>query len=246
MKIKGNRRVKRPHYREWVGSEDLARTIVSYKETDLCIMGQMDLKDEALEAIRKYRKDIEDYIEVEPEFKDSLEPIEVKEGAPDIVKRMAEAGRVAGVGPMAAVAGAVAEFVGKDLLNFSKEIIVENGGDIFIKSLRDRKFGVFAGGSPLTGKLTFEIMAEDTPLGVCTSSASVGPSLSFGKTDAACIISKDTALADAAATAVGNKVKGAQDIEKGIAFARSIPGVIGVIVIVGGRIGTWGKVNLGA
>lgn len=232
-------------YRDWVKSDDLVRSIVSYRDTDLCISGQRDLREEALESIRRYREEIEDYIKIEPKFKDSLGPVEGRRNPPPIVKKMIEASRIAGVGPMAAVAGAVSEFVGYDLLNFSKEIIVENGGDIFIKSSKDRRFGIFAGESPLTGKLTFEIMAEDTPLGICTSSGTVGYSLSFGKADAACIISKDTALADAVATATGNKVKDAGDIEEGISFAKSTPGVAGVIIVVGSKFGTWGKIRLG-
>ena len=232
-------------YREWVKSKDLVKSIVSCGETDLCIMGDRELKKEAIEAIGRYRRELEEYIKVDPGFKDSLEPIEVDPGAPDIVKSMIKAGSAAGVGPMAAVAGAVAEYVGRELLKYSKEIIVENGGDIFIKSSKARTFGIFAGKSTLTGKLTFEIMAEDTPTGVCTSSGTVGHSMSFGKADAACIVSKDTALADAVATATGNLIKGPEDIENGIAFAKAVPGVAGVIVVVGNKFGTWGKIRLG-
>lgn len=222
----------------------MTRTVVSYKETDICIIGERDLGREALGLIRKYRKEIEDYIGMDPAFKEALEPIEAKKSAPPIIERMIEAGRRSGVGPMAAIAGAVAEFVGRGLLRFSKDVIVENGGDIFIKSSKMRRFGVFAGKSVLTGRLTFEIIASDTPLGICTSSGTVGHSLSLGKADAACVISKDTALADAAATATGNIVKSADDIERGISFAKSIQGVEGVIVIVGSKFGTWGKIKL--
>lgn len=232
-------------YRDWVKSDDLVKTRVTYKETDLYIMADRELKEDALKAVKKYRGKIERYIASRPEFKDSLRPIGVEKDAPLIIRRMAKAGKLAGVGPMAAVAGAVAEFVGNDLLKSSKNVIVENGGDIFIKSLKKRRFGVFAGDSPLTGKLTFEIIADNTPLGVCTSSGTVGPSLSYGKADAACIISKDTALADAVATETGNKVKSAQDIEKAIDFARSIPGITGAIVIVGERFASWGNIRLG-
>jgi len=232
-------------YRDWVRCDDLVRTLVSYKETDMCVMGEVDLKKEALGAIARYRRDIEDYIITDPPFEETLEPIVMKKGASPIVERMIEAARRSGVGPMAAVAGAVAEFVGRDLLEFSKDIIVENGGDVFIKSSKNRRFGIFAGNSALTGKLTFEIIAGDTPLGICTSSGTVGHSLSFGKADAACVISKDAALADAAATATGNAVKSADDIEKAIDFAKSIPGISGVIVVVGSKFGAWGQCQMG-
>jgi ApbE superfamily uncharacterized protein (UPF0280 family) len=236
--------LKERFYREWVKGGDLVQTICSYKETDLCIMAERSLEAEALKAIKRYRDEIEGYIELDPVFKDALEPVIAKPGAPPIVTRMAAAGKAAGVGPMAAVAGAIAESVGRDLLERSKEIVVENGGDIFIASGKDRVFGVYAGSSPLTGRLKFEIMAQDTPLGVCTSSGSVGPSLSYGKADAACVVSKDTALADAVATKTGNIVKTPGDIEKGIAFAANVPGVMGCIVIIGEKMGSWGRIKL--
>ena len=144
------------------------------------------------------------------------------------------------MGPMAAVAGAISEFVGKGLLNFSSEVIVENGGDIFMQSQSDRIAGIYAGDSPLSQKIGLKIPAEDTPMGICTSSGKIGHSLSFGKADAVVILSKDTALADAAATAVGNIVISAGDIQKGINFAKMIEGVLGVVVIVEDKLGAWG------
>ena len=125
-----------------------------------------------------------------------------------LVKEMIRVSTLANVGPMAAVAGAMAEFVSKDLLKISKQVIVENGGDIYLATSRERTIGIYAGTSPLSMKLGITISPEDSPLGVCTSSGTVGPSLSFGKADAVCILSKSAALADAAATAVGNVVRG--------------------------------------
>jgi ApbE superfamily uncharacterized protein (UPF0280 family) len=170
--------------------------------------------------------------------------LDVYEDAPDMVKEMAEAAKKAGVGPMAAVAGAIAEFVGKELLNFSAQIIIENGGDIFIKTSRRRTLGVYAGASPFTGKLALAIEPEQTPSGVCTSSGTVGHSLSFGKADAVIIFSQSTILADAVATATANRVSKPEDIEKGIEFAKSIDAVKGVVIIVGSACGAWGEVEL--
>jgi len=148
------------------------------------------------------------------------------------------------VGPMAAVAGAIAEAVGRELLNFSSEVIVENGGDIFLCHKKTRHIGIYAGDSPLSGKLALEIEPEDTPLGVCTSSGTVGHSLSFGKADAAIVISPSTALADAAATAVGNLVKTAEDMPRAIEFVREVEGLTGIAIIVGDKMAVWGKINL--
>lgn len=232
-------------YRRWVKSEDLVSFEVIEKETDLMISATKNLEAKARESVLNHRKSLEDYVKKDPVFWSSLSPVPVKGEAPDIVKVMADAARAAGVGPMAAVAGAIAEFVGRDLVRFSEEVIVENGGDIFIKTLKTRILGIYAGeDSPFTGKVALEIAPDKDGLGVCTSSGTVSHSLSFGKADAALIISNDTALADAVATATGNIVKNSGDIEKAIEFARSIKGLTGVLVLVGDRMGSWGKVKL--
>jgi ApbE superfamily uncharacterized protein (UPF0280 family) len=148
------------------------------------------------------------------------------------------------VGPMAAVAGAMAEYVGKDLLAYSDEVIVENGGDLFLKVDMQRQVGIYAGDSPLSGKIALEVWPEETPMGMCTSSGTVGHSLSYGAADAVIAVSPSTALADAAATAIGNMVKDATDINKAIEYAMSVDGLDGIVVIKGSDMGVWGKVRL--
>jgi hypothetical protein len=145
---------------------------------------------------------------------------------------------------MASVAGAIAEFVGTELLDLSPEIIVENGGDIYLKSSGKRLVGIYAGQSPLTGKIGLEINGTDTPLGICTSSGTVGHSLSYGKADAVIVLSKSATLADAAATAIGNLIKQPSDIPSGIELAKGIEGILGVIIIKGDNTGLWGKVKI--
>jgi len=232
-------------YRSQIKSGGLVTFGVIEKETDLLISATKNLTNEAREAILNYRKDIEEYIKEDERFHASLSPIDVKGDAPKIVKAMADASKSAGVGPMAAVAGAVAEFVGRDLLRFSEEIIIENGGDIFLRTSSKRVLGVYAGErSPFTGKVALEIEPAKEGLGVCTSSGTVSHSLSFGHADAALIISDDTALADAVATATGNVVKSAGDIEKGIAFAKSVSGVRGALILVGDKMGSWGNIKI--
>ncbi len=231
-------------YRHWVKGNDLAAFEVVLKETDLYLRARSDLKQEAYELVLKYRGMLEEYIEGHPLFLTSLEPLAVDDNAPPLVIDMAEAARKAGVGPMAAVAGAIAEAVGKELLAFSPEVIVENGGDIYLKSLTKRRIGIYAGQSPLTGRVGLEIEGEETPLGVCTSSGTVGYSLSFGLADAVVVLSPSTALADAAATAIGNLIRQPKDIPGGIEFARSIGGLKGVVIIQGEQVGVWGELKL--
>ena len=163
---------------------------------------------------------------------------------PPFVKEMIRAAQKARVGPMAAVAGAMAEFVGRDLLPESPEVIVENGGDLFIQIPREVKIAIFAGPSPLSLRIGLKISGAAEGLGVCTSSGTVGPSLSFGKADAVCLLSPSTALADAAATAVGNVVKSAADLGAGLERAEGIEGVTGAVLIVGEKMGAWGGVEL--
>ena len=232
------------NYRHWVSDRDLVSFSVVVKETDLLIRAKGKLEAQALAATKKYRADLEQYIISHPAFAVSLEPLSVEKHAPSIVKEMADAAQKAGVGPMAAVAGAIAERVGRELLDFSDEVIVENGGDIFMKTARERLIGVYAGESKLTGKIAFAIQPEETPLGICTSSGTVGHSLSFGKADAVIVFSPSTSLADAAATAIGNLVISAEDIQKALDFAQDIGGIKGVAIIKDDHVGIYGQIRL--
>ena len=231
-------------YRDWVNDKELVSFSVVVKETDLHIRARRDLTAEALAATQRYRADLESYIKSHPIFLTTLRPFEIEQDAPPIVKEMADATREVGVGPMAAVAGAIAERVGKELLPYSDEVIVENGGDIFLKTSKERFIGVYAGKSKFTRKIAFSILPEETPLGVCTSSGTVGHSLSFGYADAVIVFSPSTSLADAAATAIGNRVRIAEDIPEALEFARSIDGLRGVAIIKGDNMGVWGQIRL--
>jgi ApbE superfamily uncharacterized protein (UPF0280 family) len=231
-------------YREHVHAQDLVSFTVIVKETDLFILADRDLTDLALKEVIRHRHQLEAYIARHPEFLSSLSPVKLLTGAPETALRMAFAASLAGVGPMAAVAGVFSELVGEVLLTESSQAIVENGGDIFIKTGKERTVAIYAGDSPISGKVGIRIKPEDTPIGVCTSSAKVGPSLSLGVAHAACVLSASTALADAAATAVGNAVRREGDVEKAIAVARGIKGVLGAVVVSGDRLGAWGRVEL--
>jgi hypothetical protein len=231
-------------YRRWIKDDDLVSFTAVVKETDLYIRARRNLKRKALKAISKYRAPVERYIEHHPAFLSAVDPLPIQDDAPQIVKQMAGASDKVGVGPMAAVAGVIAECVGRELLSFSPEVIVENGGDLFLKVLKTRLVGVYAGESSFTGRIALEIKPEETPLGICTSSGTVGHSLSLGKADAVIVLSPSCALADAAATAIGNLVKGADGISLGIEFAQGLEGLRGVVIIKDDKIGLWGRVRI--
>jgi ApbE superfamily uncharacterized protein (UPF0280 family) len=231
-------------YRSLVSNKRLASFRVAVRETDLLVRADRPLESETRDSVLKQRTPLERYLEEHPEFVRTMVPWPQDPLAPPIVKSMIAAGQKAAVGPMAAVAGAIAEYVGRDLLELSKNVIVENGGDIFIKTDFPLRAGIFAGESPLSGKLAIQIDSPGHPVAVCTSSGTVGHSLSLGRADAAVVISASAALADAAATAVGNKVSSKHDIEAAIGLGKEIEGVLGIVVILDEEIGFWGNVNI--
>lgn len=242
--MKTNKYQKR-FYRDWVKTKDLCSSQITVRETDLQILTDKPIdKNFLVEKIYYYRRQIEDYISKERRFLTSLKPIEVELSAPAIVKEMSEAAKKANVGPMAAVAGAIAGVLGQDLLSRGfKDVIIENGGDIFLKTTKKRTIGIFAGRSKLLDNLCLKIKPQDTPLGICTSSGTVGHSLSFGCADSVVILAKNASLADAVATATGNLVRSKKDLQKAIDFACSIKGVLGAVIIFRNFLIAWGKIE---
>jgi len=199
----------------------------------------------AINAIRKHRLLLENYILQRPEFKVALEPIEVENDSPLVVRRMAEAASIAGVGPMAAVAGVLADLGAEAAIKQgAKTVMVENGGEISI--IGDYTFNVQikASKSPISGKIGLKVTPEDTPLGIATSSGTSGHALSFGIADAVTVVADNAGLADAAATAICNAVKGEtpkEAIRNGLEVAKKIFCVRGVIIILDKLAGIWGK-----
>lgn len=238
------RRFQERSYRNWIKRSNLKLFRVVIQETDLQIGADTDLTQVVRESVLTHRGHLESYIQSYPGFKDALTPWPLAFPTAKVVSDMIAAGQKAKVGPMAAVAGAIAERVGRDILRHSSQVIIENGGDVYIHSNQNLTVGLYANGSPLSGRIGIRIVKDFFPAAICTSSASVGHSLSLGRADAACILSKSGALADAAATAVGNVIHTADDIPMAIDVARSITGVAGAVLIVGKKIGLWGEIEL--
>ena len=236
---------QRRFYRDWTQLKDLYSARIMVKETDLQILTDTPVdKDFVEKRIRLYRQDIENYIIKDKIFLTALKPMEVELKARPIVKEMSQVAKLANVGPMAAVAGTIAEFLGRDLLRKGyKDVIIENGGDIFLKTRKTCKVGIYGGRSKLWKGLRLKIKPEDTPLGICTSSGRVGHSLSFGLADAVVILSKHASLADAVATATANRVRSKRDLSKALDFAKSIKGILGAVIIIKDSLISWGKVE---
>jgi len=235
---------KKRYYRTSIYNSDLTNFKVRHYESDLFISANSELKKKASEFLCFFHDQVRSYCRENPEFEKSLKPLKInRRNMPQIIKNMLKCSAKAGVGPMASVAGAIAEGVGRKLMRYSKDIIVENGGDIFIASEKKRKIGIFAGIGNVFNKLTFYISPEQTPCGICTSSAKIGHSLSFGNTQATIIIAKNTALADAYATAFGNMIKTDKDIHVALNKVKGHKDIIGSIFITSSKIGSYGKIT---
>ena len=221
---------------------NLERFELNYRNSRMVVLSDKNLRNEAQKELEKNYLLLEDYIRKEPFFMLSYEPFRVGADAPKIAMAMSNAAEKANVGPMASVAGAFSEIVMNSLLNRgARNAIVDNGGDISLTTTNEICVGIYAGSSPFSGKIALRIKPELTPLGICTSSGSVGHSISLGNSDAVVVVAKSTPLADAAATSIGNVVKGKNAIMKGIKGAKRIKHISGVIIIKGKEIGVYGK-----
>lgn len=231
-------------YRDFGPTDRFEAFRVVVETSDLYVRAYKPLQAETERLIRTCRAQIEDAIARRPVFLKSLVPLEDDPVDAPIVHRMIRAGKKAGTGPMAAVAGAVAEFVGQGLLARSGELIIENGGDVFLKVAHPIVVGILAGKSSLSGRLGIRVEPTGLPLGVCTSSGTVGPSLSSGKAEAATIISRDVVLADAVATAMGNRISHPRDLKGAVEWAMQVEGVDGALAVTGEVIAALGNLEL--
>ena len=231
-------------YRQFSQSSDLVSFNIKHKETDLFISARMDLSERARLVAQKIRAQVESYIEANPTFLAALEPLPFDAQAPAVVRQMLKAAQKAGVGPMAAVAGAIAQQVAQDLSKHSPDLLVENGGDTYIYTTRERRLGIWAGEHNPFNQYALLIDTAWSPVSVCCSSGTVGHSFSFGQADAAIIISHNGALADAAATGLGNRTITHANFEVALDYAKGIEGVKGALVIKGDKMGAWGCIRL--
>ncbi len=226
-------------------SPDLLASRVQVLETDLYIQADRKVEEEALAFVLQARNILVDYIKDNPLFLTSLAPLPFDNDAPLLIREMMRAAMAANVGPMAAVAGAVAAYVGNKLLAAGcEEVVVENGGDIFLKRNRDCLVSIYAGGPGVDSRLAIKISKKRMVCGVCTSSARIGHSLSLGKSDAAMVAAESTPLADAAATRLGNEVVSQKNIGSALEIIKEIEGVFAALVVVDGNMGVWGDLEL--
>jgi uncharacterized protein len=230
-------------YRCIVNSPLIAQRVM-VQETDIHLYTHAPAEGLARQIVITQRGYLENYIRRHPALVRALTPWPDDPLAPSIVRAMIRAGPQTGVGPMAAVAGAVAEQVGRGLLSTNPEVIVENGGDIFLNCPSAVTVAVFAGASPLSLKIGIQIESTGAPQAICTSSATVGHSASFGKADAVTVLSSSCPLADAAATAICNRVRSVDDIQTAIDWGKGFEEIAGILVVLGAKMGAWGRIKI--
>lgn len=229
-------------YRDFTDTARWKSFRVKVETSDLYVRAAQDLSREIEDIVRRVRCEILDHIGKQNEFLTSYTPVERLEGCPDIIAMMYDASVRAGIGPMAAVAGAVAQTVGRELAGYPGEIIIENGGDIWMRLTDPAAVSIFPGGHYF-GAVSLNIRPGDTPCGVCTSSARIGLSFSFGKADAATVIAPDAALADAIATEVCNRVQSEETMEDAADYGMRC-GATGVVIIYRDCLAARGGVEL--
>lgn len=226
-------------------TRELCKESFRIKETQGTVIadGEQGVKL-AVESMKRNRRELEGYVKRNPLFLVVLEPVAVPAG-PLVVRLMAEAAEKANVGPMAAVAGVLADLAVADMIAGGCRVaVVEDGGEVSAVSDMPVDVALAAGDVALSRRFGFRL--TDFPVGVATSSGRFSHALSFGDAEAVTVFCRSAGLADAAATAVGNVVKGEDcsvAIEKGLAVAKSIRGVEGVLILYKGCVGTWGKIS---
>ncbi len=244
-------------YRDSMGEKRFAPFIVSEDETDLWVgvdiescktISEHRLVSSIKDEITRCRALILSYDRKHHGFIQTLTPVVSDPYADPLISAMITAGIRADVGPMGAVAGTIARFAGERIIReFSvQEVVVENGGDIFIQIVQDLDMSIYAGSSPLSERLGVTIPSGQSPLGVCTSAGTVGPSFSQGSADAVMIACSDTSSADAYATAYGNMVQKQEDVDRVISLIRDNSDILSAVIIKDDKAGICGefKVNV--
>ena len=256
-------------YRKAMGSSRFSSITFAVGESDLWIgyapqtIDAKALATEGSRIVRKLRNEILNY--PDPSFLSSFVPLE-EEGQKEAISNkkkkgyeneidsehssfiasMLNAANLSGTGPMASVAGAIAQEVGSALKKrFAlEEIVVENGGDLYIDVLKPLPVTLYAGDNSLSGKVAIVVESQHCPLGVCTSSAKVGHSHSFGAADAVMVACHDAALADAYATSFCNIVREEADVQKVTELMNDKAEILSALVLLDTKLALCGQLEV--
>ncbi len=231
-------------YRSSIKYKEKYNWRVVYKYSDLLVSCNRDVSHKLENLVVEIYDLLESFIDKEPSFKKSLSPIKVEQNYPPIIKKMCQKAATFNVGPMATVAGAVCDYIASGLRKQCSRLIIENGGDVFIKSNRDISAGVYIKNKNFKDRIYMKIKSKDTPCGLCSSSGSFGHSLSMGRVDLVVVLAGSTIGADGAATSIANKIEKNTDINRVIKRYKEIKEIDGILIIKDENIGIWGKIEL--
>ena len=212
---------------------------IEQRETIITLLCDKTYVPIAEKTLRTLRTRLEDLIRADEAFKTSHQPL-IRRSLPSPLNQMIMSAAKMNVGPMATVAGLFAEAALNAVLKAgAREAIVDNGGDIALLVKTPVTVGIYSGCSTVKN-LAFRIMPTQKPLGICTSSGTVGHSFSYGLADAAVVISENISLADAAATALCNQVHDEADLKTCFNCLKPHEKIQGALVIYRNRIALWG------
>ena len=218
---------------------------ISYGESDLFISSDKEIdKTTVQDLLRKYYNQIESYAKDNPPFLNSLSPLDDDETAAAIIREMLNISHLTGIGPFSSVAGAIAKYVGQDLLNYVNEVIIENGGDLFLKINQAKKIDIYLGEKSNLKNLKLKIQNRPDPFGIASSSSSFGHSLNFGRADLVTVIAKNSIIADGFATSLSNRIKKEEDVKQVLEFAKKSNSIEGLLVFFEGNIFLWGALEI--
>jgi len=212
-----------------------------YKDTIVTFLCERQHLDTGIRSLMHSRNVLETYIQNHPVFHDTHVPYPLSAEDPEPVRTMIRETAKVGVGPMASVAGAFAETALRAMANAGADrAVVDNGGDIAFLIREPLRVGIYTGGSSIQN-LALDVQPRQGVFGICTSSGTVGPSFSYGLADAAMVVSENVTLADAAATALGNRVREDGDLSACFDFMEALPEIEGALVVFRDKISLWGE-----
>jgi len=231
-------------YRKKINSKTAYNWHVVFRHSDLYVASNKNIIDSLVKYLAEFYQAIEGVAAGNPSFLKSLSPIRQNPAYPPIINEMIRKSALYGVGPMASVAGAACDYIGRRLTSQCSTIIIENGGDVFIKCDHDVIAGIYTRDSSISEKLKLRIGHQYTPCGLCSSSGVFGHSLSLGKSDLACVLATTTIAADAAVTAMANRISAENDIQTAINEFKKMASIRGLLAIKDKKIGIWGQLEL--
>jgi len=225
-------------YRDYRGRQNQQEIV--YKNADILLTSETVFpRQTVLSALKEYYSQVETYVQEHPEFQASLSPVAAYPQAPQIIQDMSAASFLSTIGPFSAVAGAIAHYVGMALLPQCRQLIIENGGDLFLKIDSPKRIGLYAGEGSWVNNLYIEAGPSSTPFGIAASSGTMGHSLSLGNADLVIVAAESAIIADTFVTILCNRIKTRQDIHPVMECYKANPVIRGIGICLDEEMYVW-------